>query len=98
MSVQQLETKTESVQRFDSCFADNEQAAIEPIDKTVLEFLAEAQDEDEPDLIVELIDLYLDDAPKLVGEIRRAAKGGDANAIKRAAHALKGSSGSIGVS
>ena len=98
MSVEQLESKIDSVEGFPSVFADNGSATIEPVDKTVLTALAEAQEEDEPDLIVELIDLYLDDAPKLVGDIQRAAKGGDAVGIKRAAHALKGSSGSIGVS
>ena len=97
MSVEQLETRIESVESY-SVFADNGHATIEPLDKIALTALADAQEEGEPDLIVELIDLYLDDAPKLVGDIQRAAKRGDAIAIKRAAHALKGSSGSMGVS
>ena len=97
MSVEQLETRIESVESY-SVFADNGHATIEPLDKIALTALADAQEEGEPDLIVELIDLYLDDAPKLVGDIQRGAKGRDAIAIKRAAHALKGSSGSMGVS
>ena len=84
MSVEQLETRIESVESY-SVFADGGHATIEPLDKIALTALADAQEEGEPDLIVELIDLYLDDAPKLVGDIQRGAKGGDAIAIKRAA-------------
>ena len=97
MSVGQLETKMDPVKGIHPVSDDREQAKIEPVDKTVLTALAEAQVEDEPDLIVELIDLYLGDATKLIDDIQRATKGGDAVGIKRAAHALKGSSGSIGV-
>ena len=71
--------------------------AIEAIDETVLAALAEAQDEGEPDLIVELIDLYLDDAPQWVAAIRAAVAQADVFALQRAAHTLKGSSGSMGV-
>jgi len=71
--------------------------SIEAIDQTVLAALAEAQEEGEPDLIVELIDLYLEDAPQWVEAIRAAVAQADAASIKRAAHTLKGSSGSVGV-
>ena len=71
--------------------------SIEAIDQTVLAALAEAQEEGEPDLIVELIDLYLEDTPQRVEAIRAAVAQADAASIKRAAHTLKGSSGSVGV-
>jgi len=71
--------------------------SIEAIDQTVLAALAEAQEEGEPDLIVELIDLYLEDAPQWVEAIRAAVAQADAASIKGAAHTLKGSSGSVGV-
>ena len=71
--------------------------SIEAIDQTVLAALAEAQEVGEPDLIVELIDLYLEDAPQWVEAIRAAVAQADAASIKRAAHTLKGSSGSVGV-
>ena len=74
-----------------------EDSLIEAIDQTVLFALAQAQEEGEPDLIVELIDLYLEDAPQWVEAIRAAVAQADAASIKRAAHTLKGSSGSVGV-
>lgn len=69
----------------------------EAIDKAVWSSLEEVQEEGEPDLIVELIDLYLDDAPARCEAIRTAAAQLDGMLLKRAAHALKGSSGSLGV-
>ena len=80
----------------DNCGTDAS-SAIEALDETVLAALAEAQEEGEPDLIVELIDLYLDDAPQWTAAIRAAITEPDAIALKRAAHTLKGSSGSMGV-
>ena len=74
-----------------------EDSSIEALDQTVLAALAEAQEVGEPDLIVELIDLYLEDAPQWVEAIRAAVAQADAASIKRAAHTLKGSSGSVGV-
>ena len=71
--------------------------ATESIDQTVLAALAEAQYEGDPDLIVELIDLYLDDAPQWVAAIRAAVAQADVMALKHATHTLKGSSGSMGI-
>jgi HPt (histidine-containing phosphotransfer) domain-containing protein len=71
--------------------------AIEVIDETVLTALAEAQDEREPDLIVELIDLYLEDAPQWIAAIHSQIAQADLISLKHAAHTLKGSSGSVGV-
>ena len=73
-------------------------AAIRVIDPAVLASLDEAWEEGEPDLVVELIDLYLGDAPQWVEAMRTAAAGDDATVLKRAAHTLKGSSGSLGIS
>ena len=46
--------------------------------------------------LAELIDTYLDDAPRHIAALRRATAAGDATEVARAAHALKGASGSIG--
>ena len=72
-------------------------ASAQAIDPVVLASLDEAWDEGEADLVVELIDLYLGDAPQWVEAIRTAAAENDATVLKRAAHTLKGSSGSLGI-
>ncbi len=67
------------------------------VDMGVLAAFAELQDDGEPDLIVELIDLYLQEAPLRIEAIRRAVADADGLSLKRAAHSLKGSSGTLGV-
>lgn len=67
------------------------------IDPAVIASLDEAWEEGDADLVVELIDLYVGDAPQWVEAMRAAAAGDDATVLKRAAHTLKGSSGSLGV-
>jgi HPt (histidine-containing phosphotransfer) domain-containing protein len=76
---------------------DGGEGVSEAIDWTVLEALEEVQAEGEPDLIVELIDLYLTDAPRWVEAMRMVVAGTDSTLLRRAAHTLKGSSGSLGV-
>ena len=72
-------------------------ATARAIDPAVIASLDEAWEEGEADLVVELIDLYLGDAPQWVEAMRAAAAGDDAAMLKRAAHTLKGSSGSLGI-
>ena len=52
--------------------------------------------EGDSDLLRELIDVFLDDAPQRMGEVRQALGARDATALYRAAHALKGSAGNFG--
>ena len=66
------------------------------VDMTLLTSFEEAQGEGEPDLIVELIDLYLEDTPHRVADIREALAKTDGLSLERAAHGLKGSSASLG--
>jgi two-component system, sensor histidine kinase and response regulator len=42
------------------------------------------------DLLRELVDLFLEDCPRLIGDLRAAIEASDATAVKRAAHTLKG--------
>jgi len=49
---------------------------------------------DEP-LMHEIIDLYLQEYPRLLGDIRAAAASGDVRALQFSAHALKGSVGNM---
>lgn len=65
-----------------------------PIDKDVLEMLAELQAPGEPDLVSELVELFLRDTPDRlrVLETRPLAVAD----VTRAAHSVKGSAGNIG--
>jgi len=71
-------------------------AALGAVDVAVLDGFAALQAEGEPDLIVELIDLYLEDAPRKVASMLEAVALADEGALGRAAHSLKGSSASLG--
>jgi HPt (histidine-containing phosphotransfer) domain-containing protein len=72
-------------------------AAPDAVDMAVLRAFEEIQGEGEPDLIVELINLFLKDAPVKLASIQEAAAEGDAGSLRRAAHSLKGSSACLGV-
>jgi PAS domain S-box-containing protein len=54
-----------------------------------------ARVEGDEDLLREIVELYLDDCPRLLAEIREALDRGDAALLKRAAHTLKGSVGNF---
>ena len=66
------------------------------VDRSVLQSLRDLQEEGEPDILAELIALFLDDAPTRLRGIREAAANGDANFLERNAHTLKGSSQNMG--
>ncbi len=67
------------------------------VDMELLNTFEELQLNDGSDLIVELIDLYLQELPQRVTEIREASFETEWVLLKRAAHNLKGSSGNLGV-
>ncbi|HSS21595.1 MAG TPA: Hpt domain-containing protein [Pyrinomonadaceae bacterium] len=77
-----------------SMFSDS--SHHETVDLDVLRNLADAQGEDESDLVVELIDLYLTDTQRRLVSFCQARDDRDALALARAAHALKGSSATLG--
>lgn len=60
----------------------------------VLRGFDDVQPDDGSDLVVELIELFLDDAPRRMAIMR--ASTAQRHAIKRAAHSLRGSSGNLG--
>ena len=71
-------------------------AMSDTVDMAVLKGFEDAQIEGEPDLIVELIDLYLADASEKLTAMRQAVTKADEQPLKRAAHSLMGSSANLG--
>ena len=66
------------------------------LDPSVLENLKDLDEDGEQSLIGELAGIFLEDAGSHLDTLRKAIDEGDANSVKEASHALKGSSGSIG--
>jgi len=66
------------------------------IDVTVLNRLRSAMGNGGSQLLIDLINIFLEDAPKKVAQIVTAAKLQDARLLSEAAHPLKSSSASLG--
>jgi CheY-like chemotaxis protein/HPt (histidine-containing phosphotransfer) domain-containing protein len=66
------------------------------IDWSMLNDLRGLQAEGEADFALEMIGLYLENAPQLIDTIRQSMMAGDAPVLQRSAHTLKGSSASLG--
>lgn len=66
------------------------------VDLAMLASYEEIQLDGKPDLIVELIDLYLEDAPRRVAVMQESLAKRDWLSLKREAHNLRGSSGNLG--
>ena len=70
--------------------------ASSSIDRSVLESIRALESEDDPNIVVDLIAIYLEDSASRVSEINRTVTIGDPVLIERAAHALRGSSANVG--
>jgi HPt (histidine-containing phosphotransfer) domain-containing protein len=66
------------------------------LDPDVVERLRQLTPPGEPDVLREILNLFLDEVPKKIDSLRLALTSGDAATLQRAAHSLKGSSGNIG--
>jgi HPt (histidine-containing phosphotransfer) domain-containing protein len=65
------------------------------VDTTVFEELKQMSGSD---FIDELVDTFLEDAPKLIGEMKSSLESGDAVSFRRAAHSLKSNGATFGAS
>jgi HPt (histidine-containing phosphotransfer) domain-containing protein len=69
---------------------------MDVLDMNALEALRSLQEDGEEDLLAELIDLFLEDAPTRITSLREAITREDWSAMGSWAHSLKGSCGSLG--
>jgi HPt (histidine-containing phosphotransfer) domain-containing protein len=68
----------------------------EILDMRVIESLKELGGEEDPGLVLELVGMFLQDAPLRMREIETSLASGDIGTLERAAHTLKSSSANIG--
>jgi HPt (histidine-containing phosphotransfer) domain-containing protein len=71
-------------------------AEQEVLDASVIQGLRELGGEDDPGLLLELVQLFLSDAPQRMREIEYGLEQGDWKLLERAAHTLKSASANIG--
>lgn len=67
-----------------------------PIDQKSLDNIRSLQIDGAPDILSQIIQLYLNDTPKLLKKIEEGIASGDATAVQKAAHNLKSSSVNLG--
>lgn len=66
------------------------------LDDSVIAMLRELGGDDEPDLLEELVEVFLADAPGRIRDMRAAIDRGDLELLERAAHTLKSSAANLG--
>jgi two-component system sensor histidine kinase/response regulator len=67
-----------------------------PVDESVLDGLAAYQNEGDPDIVKELVDIFIREMGPRLERLDRAVADGDADALMREGHGIKGTSLSIG--
>lgn len=66
------------------------------LDQSVLDELLSFADDGDPELLLDLIQMFLEDGPSKVEAVQKGVASGDFEMAERAAHSLKGSSGNLG--
>lgn len=69
---------------------------LEVLDSAVIDGLKELGGDDDPGLVLELVEMFLDDAPKRLEEMSQGLDSGDFQLMQRAAHTLKSSAANMG--
>ncbi len=75
---------------------ENTELEDSPLDYAVLEGIRELQMEDEPDVLIDLIGMYLDNSQALLGRVRLALSERNYNELRKSVHNLKGTSSTLG--
>jgi CheY-like chemotaxis protein len=68
------------------------------IEESILDDILQLSEETGPTLVRELIEIFFDQAPARLEELRRGVLEGDASRVTRAAHSMKGGGANIGLS
>ncbi len=66
------------------------------LDMSIVEELLSFADDGDPELLVDLIQMFLEDGPAKVKAVTDGLDEGDLDKVERAAHSLKGTSGNLG--
>ena len=87
------------ITNFQNASAPNSTRAIttDMLDFEVLRAFEKVKSDDGSDVVIELIDLYLQGTARRIITMRNAANDGEWALLKRAAHTLKGSSSTLGL-
>ncbi|WP_419605170.1 Hpt domain-containing protein [Thiolapillus sp.] len=90
----QPDPDVDSAQPVESSQIGQEQPDI--IDEEALHNIGQLQQPGQPDLVQRILEIYLNESPKLVAAVEEAAESDDFESLYRAAHTLKSSSAHIG--
>ena len=71
-------------------------ASLPLLDDAAIAALRDPELGGDPEFLVEVVEAFLDDTPPRLETLRMSLARGDAEAVGRAAHSLKGSSGNFG--
>jgi HPt (histidine-containing phosphotransfer) domain-containing protein len=66
------------------------------LDPAVVDSLRQLTPPGEPDVLAEILNVFLSEVPRRIERLKSAFREGNAPDVQRAAHSLKGSSGNIG--
>ena len=66
------------------------------LDPSVIDTLRQLTVPGEPDVLAEVLQLFLDEGPSRLGKLRNAWAARNIQEVQRVAHSLKGSAGNIG--
>jgi two-component system sensor histidine kinase/response regulator len=70
--------------------------ALQVLDPDVIETLRQLTPPGEPDVLAEVLQMFLDEVPPRIDRVRNAYASGNIQEVHRSAHSLKGSAGNVG--